>query len=104
MISSFGHLAVTFATENVPSLKVPAKCPMDPNIQKLSSGHPCGHSDIYLPHRAHTGQALEQFEVFHIWYTLKSENLRFDPSDRPTPQIVPKYYEQEALCVGIKVN
>ena len=50
-----------------------AKCPMDPNIQKLSARHPCGHFDTYITHTAYTRQKLQQFEAFHFWHPLKSE-------------------------------
>ena len=53
-----------------------AKCPMDPNIQNLSSGHPCGHFDTYLTHMVYENPKI----VYHY-----GSVLRFGPHtpDRP---------------------
>ena len=78
-------------------------CHMGPNIQTLRLGDLCGHFDTYLIHRAHTGQTLEHFEVFHF---CKSENkgkltVRFYGS-ADTPHIDPNNFKQEALDVGVQ--
>ena len=81
------------------------KCHMGPNIQSLRSWHPCGHFDTYVTHRAHTGQTLEHFEVFHFFKSENKGRLMVRPyGSAHTPNIDPNNFEQEALDVGVQKN
>ena len=63
-------------------MKMTAKCPMDPSTQKLSSKRTCGHFDTILTCRTQTGQTLGQFEIYHFWNPLETENLRFGSTQK----------------------
>ena len=87
-----GHLAVIFASVNIPNLKVQHSSENDWQVSHVPKRW---KTDIYLTHKAHTGQKLEQLEAFQFWHAFRSKEIRFGATARPTHLIsIQKAYKQ----------